>query len=49
MIKTYTIEPDQNPTEEMLKEVEEASRRPVVSDEDCPERSERMIKVLRVL
>ncbi len=47
MIKTYTIEPGQKPTEEMLKEVEEASRRPIIPDEDCPEMSERMMKAFK--
>ena len=37
----------QKPTEEMLREVEEASKRPVILDEDCPEMSERMIKAFR--
>ena len=47
MIKTYTIEPGQQPTEEMIKEVEEASKKPIVFDEDCPEMSEKMMKAFR--
>ncbi len=44
MLRTYTIEPGQKPTEEMLREVEEASKKPIVFDEDCPEMSETMMK-----
>lgn len=47
MIKTYIIEPGQEPTDEMLKEVEEASKKPIVFDEDCPEMSEKMLKAFR--
>ena len=47
MIKTYTIEPGQKPTDEMLKEVEEASKKPIVFDEDCTEMSEKMLKAFR--
>ena len=47
MIKIYTIEHGQQPTEEMIKEVEEASKKPIVFDEDCPEMSEKMMKAFR--
>ena len=40
MTKTYTIKPGEKPTQEQLKEVEEAKKRPIVYDEDCPEISE---------
>ncbi len=47
MTKTYTIKPGQKPTQEQLKEVEEAKKRPIVYDEDCPEISEAMEKAMR--
>ena len=34
-------------TEEQLREVEEASKKPVVFDEDCPELSPAMIKAFQ--
>ena len=37
MIKTFTIEPGQCPTEEQIKEVEEAKKYPITFDEDCEE------------
>ena len=33
------IRPGQKPTEEQIKELEEAAKRPIVLDEDCPELS----------
>ena len=42
MTKTYTIKPGQKPTEEQLKEVEKAKKKPIVYDEDCQEISEAM-------
>ena len=33
------IRPGQKPTEEQKKELEEAAKRPIVPDEDCPELS----------
>ncbi len=47
MTKTYTIKPGQKPTEEQLKEVEEAKKKPIVYDEDCQEISEAMEKAMR--
>lgn len=47
MTETYTIKPGDKPTEKMLKEVEEASKRPITFDEDCPEMSETMMKAFR--
>ena len=47
MIKTYVIEHGQKPTKEMLNEAEEAAKKPVTTDEDCPEMSERMMKAFR--
>lgn len=47
MMKTYAIEIGQGPTEEMRREVEEASKQPVVFDEDCEELSPAMMKALK--
>ncbi len=33
------IRPGQKPTAEQIKELEEAAKRPIVSDDDCPELS----------
>jgi hypothetical protein len=46
-MKTYTINPGDKPTEEQLKEVEEASKKPIVFDEDCKELSPAMMKAFR--
>lgn len=35
--KTYSIRPDQKPTEEQLLEIKEATRRPILFDEDSYE------------
>lgn len=37
----------QGPTEEQLREVEEASKQLIVFDEDCPELSPAMIKAFQ--
>ena len=47
MIKTYSIEPGQNPTQEQLQEVREAKNKPIVFDEDCEELSPAMQKAMR--
>ena len=47
MIKTLTIENGQRPTEEQLKEVEEAKAYPIEFDEDCQELSPAMMKAFR--
>ena len=36
----YTVKMGQKPTEEQIKEVEEAKKHPITFDEDCPEISE---------
>lgn len=36
IVRTVII-PGQKPTEEQIKEIEEAAKRPVIPDEDCPE------------
>ncbi len=47
MIKTFIIEDGQKPTEEQLKEVEEAKKYPIVFDEDCQELSPMMMKAFK--
>lgn len=48
MMRTYIIESGQQPTEEQLREVEEAARKPIVFDDDCPEPSLAMLEALRL-
>lgn len=47
MTRTYIIEHGQRPTEEQLKEVEEAKKHPINFDEDCQELSPAMMKAFR--
>lgn len=47
MTKTYIIENGQKPTEEQIREVEEARKSPIVFDEDCQELSPAMMKAFR--
>ena len=47
MIKTFTINIGQKPTEEQLKEVELASEFPIEFDEDCQEMSPAMMKAFK--
>ena len=47
MTKTFIIENGQKPTEEQLREVEEAKKSPIVFDEDCEELSPTMMKAFR--
>ena len=47
MIKTFTIESGQRPTEEQLEEIEEAKKHPIVFDEDCAELSPAMMKAFK--
>lgn len=49
MIKTFIIEPGQCPTEEQIKEVEEAKKYPITFDEDCEELSPAMMKAFRTV
>ena len=43
----YYIESGQKPTEEQLKEVEEAKKSPINFDEDCEELSPAMMKAFK--
>ena len=47
MTKTLIIESGQKPTEEQLKEVEEAKKSPINFDEDCGELSPAMMKAFK--
>ena len=47
MTKTLIIENGQKPTEEQLREVEEANKHPIVFDEDCKELSPAMMKAFK--
>lgn len=47
MIRTLIIESGQKPTEEQLKEVEEAKKSPINFDEDCEELSPAMMKAFK--
>lgn len=47
MTKTFIIEKGQKPTEEQLREVEEAQKNPIVFDEDCEELSPAMVKAFK--
>jgi hypothetical protein len=44
MIITTTLSPNEKPTEEMLKEIEDAKKMPITYDEDCPELSPAQLK-----
>lgn len=47
MIKALVISQGENPTEQQLKEVEEAKNSPIVFDEDCKELSPAMLKAFK--
>ena len=47
MTKTLIIEHGQMPTEEQLKEIEEAKKHPIVFDEECQELSPAMKKAFK--
>ena len=44
MIKTFTIQSGDKPTEEMYRELERAQKEPIVYDDDCPKLSPALIK-----
>lgn len=47
MTKTFIIENGQKPTQEQLKEIEEAKNSPIIFDEDCEELSPAMVKAFK--
>ncbi len=48
MMKTSYLNESDKPTPEQLKEIEEASKSPIVFDEDSPELTPEMEKAFRV-
>ena len=47
MTKTFIIDSGQKPTEEHLKEIEDAKNSPIIFDEDCEELSPAMMKAFK--
>lgn len=47
MTRTFIIENGQKPTEEQLREVQEAQKYPIIFDEDCQELSPAMMKAFK--
>ncbi len=47
MTKTFIIENGQKPTDEQLKEIEDAKNNPIVFDEDCEELSPAMMRAFK--
>lgn len=47
MIRTFTIDNGQKPTNEQLQEVIEAKKKPIIFDEDSPELSPAMYKAFK--
>lgn len=48
MIRTVTLDRNQKPTEEQIKQIEEAAKREIVFDEDSPELTPAMEKAFRL-
>ena len=48
MIRTVTLDRNQKPTEEQIKQIEEAAKREIVFDEDSPELTPAMEKALKI-
>lgn len=48
MIKTVTLDRNMKPTEEQIKEIEEAAKKEIVFDEDSPEMTPAMEKAFRL-
>ena len=46
-IKEYTLTDDSKPTSEQLKMLDEASKKPIEFDEDCPELTDEQLAELR--
>ncbi len=47
MTRTFIIESGQKPTENQLREIEEAQKSPIIFDEDCKELSPAMMKAFK--
>lgn len=48
MIRTVTLDRSQKPTEEQIRQIEEAAKREIVFDEDSPELTPAMEKAFRL-
>ena len=48
MIRTVTLDRNQKPTKEQIKQIEEAAKRKIVFDEDSPELTPAMEKAFRL-
>ncbi len=48
MIRTVTLDRNQKPTEEQIRQIEEAAKREIVFDEDSPELTPAMEKAFRL-
>ena len=48
MIKTVTLNRNQQPTEEQIRQIEEAAKREIVFDEDSPALTPAMEKAFRL-
>lgn len=48
MIKTVTLDRNQKPTEEMIREIKEAANKEIVFDDDSPEMTPAMEKAFRL-
>ncbi|MCI8966126.1 MAG: hypothetical protein HFH75_00885 [Lachnospiraceae bacterium] len=48
MIRTVTLNRSQKPTEEQIRQIEEAAKREIVFDEDSPELTPAMEKAFRL-
>lgn len=48
MIRTVTLDRKQKPTEEQIKQIEEAAKREIVFDEDSPKLTPAMEKAFRL-
>lgn len=48
MIRTVTLDRNQEPTKEQIKQIEEAAKREIVFDEDSPKLTPAMEKAFRL-
>ena len=48
MIRTVTLDRNQKPTEEQIRQIKEAAKREIVFDEDSPELTPAMEKAFRL-
>ncbi|MCM1496663.1 MAG: hypothetical protein NC089_12815 [Bacteroides sp.] len=48
MIRTVTLDRNQQPTDEQIRQIKEAAKKPIVFDEDSPELTPAMEKAFRL-